>query len=285
MLPRTPLLRHLVRPWLGRAWPLLLVLVPLGAVLGHEDAGASQLNLNWVDTSGGQAGFMIERQTGTTGIYVQIGQQPPGIPSYVDSTVAPGTTYCYRVRAYDADGVSDYSNEACGSVSGLNLTVSKTGTGSGSVASNPAGIDCGTACSASYAAGALVTLTATPASGSIFGGWSGGGCAGTDPCIITGNGSVAVSAAFATAPPTSYTLTVSKSGPGTVTSSPGGISCGSICSAAYASGTVSTLTAVPRRGASFTGWSGAGCSGTGTCTVTLDANVAVSAIFSKGAKK
>jgi hypothetical protein len=58
-----------------------------------------------------------------------------------------------------------------------------------------------------------------------------------------------------------------------------------MCSAAYAGGTVITLTAVPKRGANFLGWSGGGCSGTGTCTVTLNANVAVSATFRQGGKK
>jgi len=74
---------------------------------------------------------------------------------------------------------------------------------------------------------------------------------------------------------------VSKQGSGTVSSSPAGVKCGSVCSATYASGTVITLTAVPARNATFTGWSGGGCSGTSTCTVTLDASVSVAAIFKK----
>lgn len=53
------------------------------------------------------------------------------------------------------------------------LTVSKSGTGSGTVTSSPAGISCGSDCQEAYAAGTAVTLTATPATGSTFGGWSG----------------------------------------------------------------------------------------------------------------
>ncbi|MBZ0159098.1 MAG: hypothetical protein K8G79_02970, partial [bacterium] len=53
------------------------------------------------------------------------------------------------------------------------LTVTKTGTGSGTVTSNPGGIDCGASCSANYPTGTPVTLTPTPASGSTFAGWSG----------------------------------------------------------------------------------------------------------------
>jgi hypothetical protein len=76
------------------------------------------------------------------------------------------------------------------------------------------------------------------------------------------------------------TLTVSKagSGSGTVTSSPSGIECGSTCSASFATGTVVTLSASPASASSFAGWSGA-CSGTGSCTVTLNAAQSVTATF------
>jgi hypothetical protein len=77
-----------------------------------------------------------------------------------------------------------------------------------------------------------------------------------------------------------YPLTVAKSGTGngTVTSLPG-INCPSDCSEIYASGTSVTLTATPAGGSFFAGWSGSGCSGTGTCTVTMDAVKSVTATF------
>ena len=59
------------------------------------------------------------------------------------------------------------------------LTVSKSGTGSGTVTSSPAGIDCGSGCNYDYPEGTEVTLTASAASGSSFAGWS-GDCSGTD---------------------------------------------------------------------------------------------------------
>jgi hypothetical protein len=55
------------------------------------------------------------------------------------------------------------------------------------------------------------------------------------------------------------------SGSGTVTSTPTGIDCGSTCSASYDAGTSLTLTAVPSARSQFSGWSGGGCSGTGSC--------------------
>ncbi len=77
------------------------------------------------------------------------------------------------------------------------------------------------------------------------------------------------------------TLTVTKagSGSGTATSSPAGINCGTTCSGKFAPGTAVTLTAAPQAGSSFAGWSGGGCSGTGTCTVTLTADTTVTATF------
>src|SRR5207245_2370790 len=75
-----------------------------------------------------------------------------------------------------------------GTTSVSSLAVSSTGAGSGTVTSSPAGISCGATCSASFTNGAAVTLTAVPAAGSTFTGWSGGGCPGTGTCTVTVNG-------------------------------------------------------------------------------------------------
>ena len=76
-------------------------------------------------------------------------------------------------------------------------------------------------------------------------------------------------------------LNVSRFGAGTVTSSSGGINCGSSCSASYASGTSVTLTAAAASGYSFSGWIGA-CSGTSaSCTVSMTAARSVAATFSQ----
>jgi len=77
------------------------------------------------------------------------------------------------------------------------------------------------------------------------------------------------------------TLSVSQSGAGsgTVTSTPAGISCGMTCSHGFAYGTSVTLHAAPAKGSKFVRWSGA-CTGTGSCTVTTNDTVAVTATFS-----
>ena len=68
----------------------------------------------------------------------------------------------------------------------VSLTVAKAGTGSGTVTSSPAGINCGTTCTAGFGGNAAVTLTATPATGSVFAGWS-GSCTGTGSCALQMN--------------------------------------------------------------------------------------------------
>jgi len=79
------------------------------------------------------------------------------------------------------------------------LTVSKSGTGSGSVTSSPAGISCGATCLHQFAHGTSVTLTATPAAGSTFTGWS-GACSGTGSCGVTMNSATSVTAPFSLKP-------------------------------------------------------------------------------------
>jgi len=75
-------------------------------------ASAAQLTLEWVDNAGGTTNFIVERKTGTTGTYAWIAATGTGITNYTDSAVVAGTTYCYRVKASNASGNSDYSNEA-----------------------------------------------------------------------------------------------------------------------------------------------------------------------------
>ena len=76
----------------------------------------------------------------------------------------------------------------------------------------------------------------------------------------------------------SMTLTVSRTGSGTVTSTPAGISCGTTCSSGFNQGTSVTLDASPDTGYVFSGWAGS-CVGTDTCSVTMDASKNVTATF------
>jgi len=310
---------------------------------------------------------------------------------------APLSTYLSAILSIilDDDAPASYS-----------LTVNNVGknNGAGTVASRPTGINCGSNCSANFSSGANVTLTASPSTGSTFGGWSGGnaGCTGTGNCVVnmtaaksviatfnggtssncqspiaigstlsgnwtTGCASTHRSGSYAkfytftlSAPQTmvinlastaadaylfllsgngtggtvlntpgadddagggnnarttkalsagtytieattfdssktgafslsiqgassTYPLTVNKAGTGTgtIASSPAGINnCSSTCTANF-SGSV-TLTATPTsKDSTFGGWSGAGCSGTGSCVVNMTAAQSVTATFNR----
>jgi Divergent InlB B-repeat domain len=157
------------------------------------------------------------------------------------------------------------------------LSVSMAGNGSGSVVSDLAGIDCGEFCSAQFDSGGVVTLSADPAPGSRFAGWSGGGCSGTGDCMVTVAAGSSVTATFERIEHTIAVVTAG-AGAGAISSAPGGISCGGTCSGRFFEGDTVTLTAIPATGAVFTGWSGP-CSGRRGCTFTVTGDTTVQAEF------
>jgi uncharacterized delta-60 repeat protein len=76
-----------------------------------------------------------------------------------------------------------------------------------------------------------------------------------------------------------FMLTVTKSGSGSVTSTPAGITCGPTCSYGFDIGSELTLAGTAAPDWRFAGWSGAGCSGTGPCRLTLSGDTTVGAAF------
>src|SRR5207302_286802 len=145
----------------------------------------------------------------------------------------------------------------------LFITKNRTsGTGFGRVTSAPPGIDCGSSCVSNFTPGTTVTLTAAPDPGSIFSGWA-LGCTGSGTCTVTILSNTFVDAVFDAQQGQRPQLAVVPmgTGSGTVTSSDGGINCGTTCNATYDTGTVVTLTAAPAAGSTF-GGGGCGCAGT-----------------------
>ena len=132
------------------------------------------------------------------------------------------------------------------------VIVQKAGAGGGVVNEGSGAISCGTKCVGEFRTGQVATLTAMPDSRSVFTGWS-GGCSGTGrTCSLTVSADATVTATFTRK---LATLRVSHVGSGTVTSRPGGISCGSHCSVSRAPGVV-VLTARPSSGWHFARWQG-----------------------------
>ena len=158
----------------------------------------------------------------------------------------------------------------------FNLTVTKAGTGTGTVTSAPSGISCGSTCVASFVSDTTVILSASAGSGSTFSGWS-GACSGTGTCTVGMSANRSVTATFI---PTTFTLTVTKSGTGagTVSSTPAGISCGGTCAAAFIADSTVALSQTPAAGSTFIGWSGS-CSGTGACSVLMSQARSVTATY------
>jgi hypothetical protein len=162
------------------------------------------------------------------------------------------------------------------------LTVTLAGGGTGSVHDSGFNIVCPTRCSAAFDQGSEVELVASPGDGSTFVGWSGAGCSGAQSCIVTMNADQNVTATFAALPPpVQYTLTVHVAGGGTgsVRDTNFNIVCPTRCSSAFDPGAEVVLVASPGDGSTFVGWSGAGCSGTQSCIVTMNAAEAVTATF------
>ncbi len=157
------------------------------------------------------------------------------------------------------------------------LTRLTTGSGTVTISSSTGSVPCPSGTGDCFAWGSKVTLSAQPAAGWVFQGWS--ACAGTGPCQLTMSGDKEVTATFSQQT-ASRTLSVQSvgTGKGSFVSAPAGISCAGACSAAYSSGTAVTVTATPAAGSTFDGWSGA-CTGKGSCTVTMDEDRNVTATF------
>ena len=115
-----------------------------------------------------------------------------------------------------------------------------------------------------------VTVTAAPADGYGFSGWS-GACSGTDACVVIMDGDKNVTANFFTR--FKLTTMAEPSSGGTV--SPEGTT-------SYNAGSEVTVTATPTSGYTFSGWSG-DCSGSSSCVITMDGDKSVTAKFTSTA--
>lgn len=202
----------------GRVFRKLSVLVLTSALLVFPAVSAKSATstLSWDAVS----------DPAVAGYKLHYGEVPGVYTNSVDTgkttsctvaTLTEGKTYYFAATTYDSKGnQSSYSNEVSKSIpfgTQYALLISKVGSGAGTVSGT--GITCGSVCSNNYDPGTVVTLTATPASGSTFAGWT-GACTGTGACTVTMTASASVTATFNSSTAT-YDITATAKGSGTIT--------------------------------------------------------------------
>jgi hypothetical protein len=142
--------------------------------------------------------------------------------------------------------------------------------------SSPAVFECAQSCALTLDLGVAATLAARPVAGARFAGWK-GACSGTGACTVTLDAAKSVTAVFG---PATFRLTVGVGGSGTVSSTPGGVTCPKRCTANFKASSNVRLRAKASPGFAFAGWTGS-CRGKNACVVKLDGNRSVRATFRK----
>jgi hypothetical protein len=230
--------------------------------------------------------FSVRTLDGASGHALVIDGYQTGASDLVHLNLGWGTSYqgWYNINADWSAGGYQWSASSQVIFTGIEpaaprftLSAVRNGTGAGSVLSSPSGLNCGASCAASFSQGTTVQLIAAASAGSHFVGW-GGDCSAAGSVTVTRDATC--TATFDVDAPTVATLTVTKpgNGAGTVSSAGPGIDCGADCRETYPIGSAVTLAATPEPGSLFVGWSGA-CAGRSTCTLGLNGDATVSAIF------
>ncbi|HUO71974.1 MAG TPA: PASTA domain-containing protein, partial [Solirubrobacteraceae bacterium] len=136
--------------------------------------------------TGGSEGLLLTEAGGNwaTGLAASLppNASPPHLAA-LDAVSCPADGNCGAAGYYSTTSATQ-GLLIGGEPARVTVDVATNGTGSGTVASPSRQIDCGSTCSASLEAGVSLTLTATPAAGSRFSGWTGGSCSGTDNCPV-----------------------------------------------------------------------------------------------------
>jgi hypothetical protein len=143
-------------------------------VFDHTGAYKGRLKYNVVDP--GPVGLGVDNSTGINQGRV-----------YVTS----GNSEHSSIYAYPPGAATNVEEPAV-----FSLSVKADGSGNGVVTSTPSGIHCTGNCEADFEAGGEIPLRATPAQGSSFAGWSGGGCSATGICTVEMSEAASVEAEF-----------------------------------------------------------------------------------------
>ncbi len=231
-------------PPTANAGPDQTITLPAQAVLSgtaNDDGLPSPLSYTWSLVSGpGTAAFANNKNLSTTVTFSKAG--------------------AYALRLTASDGALTATDDIIITVNPQSYTLNVSASGSGNITKSPA--------LSSYSTGTVVSLTATPASGFQFVGWSGDISGSANPIMVTMSRNITITANFV---PLSYTLNVSASGSGSITKSP--------ALSSYPAGTMVSLTATPASGFQFVGWSGDVAGSANPIMITVYKNLSVTAIF------
>ncbi len=167
----------------------------------------------------------------TAAVYSYSGAAPAAILRTADLQITGGGF----TAMFPAESITLYVI-AAGTVADRTLMITKTGTGTGSVAANTGAIAwSGNTGTAAYAASTAVTLTASPATGSVFSGWTGCNAAAGAQCSVLMDASKAVTAAFSLSPVSSSCSN------GILDGNETGVDCGGSCAPCACAGTDSAM--------------------------------------------
>jgi hypothetical protein len=230
----------------------------------------------------GILGVMLGNGDGTFGqatLQMASFTYPFGDAQFASGIAAGDFNGDYTLDLVLGGGLSSFNDTtvtALFNTAGLYLYVINTGNGGGTVTSSPSGISCGGACSASFAGGAKVTLTATPNSTSSFTGWS-GVCSGTATCTVTMKGVESVTATFGpqdfSITPKSTAFTIQPGGQGSDVLTLAGVN-GSFSNAVQLTCAITGSTPKPACGLSPTSVTPGANSATSTLTITAPTTAA-----------
>lgn len=192
------------------------VVLPANAATTEQNAGINRLSCpsagncgavgSYIDSSGNRQGLLLTETSGkwtAEEASLPANAKTPDASPSLTAISCPSAGNCSAAGSYadDSSGGGSATLLIGGSAPAVKVDISTAGKGAGTVSSTPVGIDCGSTCSTSFEAGTSLTLTATPAAGFRFSGWSGGGCTGTRICQVnTGITEQTVTATFSLPP-------------------------------------------------------------------------------------
>lgn len=145
----------------------------------------------------------------TSTIYYTLDGSTPttGSPVYNGPITVSASTTILKYFARDTAGNSEAVRSESYNITAHSLSVVFQGAGNGTV-SFSTGDSCTAYCTRRLPSGTTAVLTATPAAGSTFGGWTGGGCSGTSVCTVTLDDDVVITALLDLPPAADFSASI-----------------------------------------------------------------------------